>query len=150
MPQSHSQVIIHTIFSTKNRQPFIRPEIEPELFAYMADSIKRDGGIPLLINGVADHVHLLSTLPRTVTQAKLVENIKRNSSRWIKSKGVGYQKFAWQSGYGIFSVSPSKKASVEQYIANQKEHHKTETFQDEFRRFLRNHGLDWDERYVWD
>ena len=150
MAQSFSQIFVHAVFSTKKRYPFIKAEIESELFAYMGDSIKRLKGIPILINGIANHVHVFSTLPKLITVPKLIEELKRNSSRWIKSKGVSYQRFAWQNGYGAFSVSPSKKETVINYIANQKVHHKKMTFEEEYLKFLEEYGIDYDERYLWD
>ena len=107
-------------------------------------------GLPFLINGTADHVHILSTLPRTVTLAKYIEEIKRPSSRWIKTKGGMYSKFAWQNGYGAFSVSSSKVDAVKRYIAGQKEHHREVTFIEEFLEFLQKYNIEYDERYLWD
>lgn len=149
MPQSLAQIIVHIIFGTKTRQPFITAEIEPELFAYMGDTIKRNGGIPFLINGTKDHVHILCNMPRTVSLAKYIEEIKRNSSRWIKSKGVDYTDFAWQDGYGAFSVSSSKKKVVEKYIRDQKLHHKQLSFKEVLIRFFKEYGIQYDERYLW-
>ncbi len=150
MAQSLSQLFVHIIFSTKKHFPFIKPEIEGELFAYMGSTIKRLGGIPFLINGTSNHVHVFSTLPKTISLSKFVEEIKRNSSRWIKPKDPAYQKFAWQNGYGAFSVSSSKKETVIKYIANQKEHHQKVTFKEELIKFLKEYGVDYDERYLWD
>ena len=150
MAQSLSQLYTHIVFSTKKHFPFIKPAIEPELFAYMGDTIKRSGGIPFIINGMADHVHIFSTLPKTVALSKFIEDIKRNSSRWIKTKGVLYQNFAWQNGYAGFSVSSSKKDTVYRYIANQKGHHKTLTYKVEVLKFLQEYNIDYDERYLWD
>ena len=150
MAQSLAQVDIHIIFSTKGRYAFIEPTVEPELFAYMADTIKRLNGMPYLINGTADHVHILSSLPRTVPLSKFIEDIKRNSSRWIKTKQGLYQKFAWQSGYGAFSVSRSRHQAVKKYITAQKEHHRTITFKEEFLSFLEKYGVTYDEQYLWD
>jgi REP element-mobilizing transposase RayT len=150
MPQSLAQIYIHIIFSTKERYPFIHESIEQELFAYMGDTLKRCGGVPFLINGTADHVHLLSSMPRTISLSKYIEEIKRNSSRWIKTKDPHYEKFAWQSGYGAFSVSSSRKNSVSHYIASQKEHHRQVTFKEEFIAFLEKYDIEYDERYLWD
>ena len=116
----------------------------------MGDTIKRIGGIPFLINGTKDHIHVFTTLPKTISLAKFIEEIKRNSSRWIKSKGTGYQNFAWQNGYGAFSVSSSKKGIVIKYIANQKEHHKKQTFKEELLAFLNEYEIDYNEKYLWD
>jgi REP element-mobilizing transposase RayT len=150
MPQSLAQIYVHIIFSTKERYPFINESIEPELFAYMGDTIQRCEGVPFLINGTADHVHLLSSMPRTISLSKYIEEIKRNSSRWIKTKDRHYEKFAWQSGYGAFSVSSSRKDSVVHYIAGQKEHHRTITFKEEFIAFLEKYNIEYDEKYLWD
>lgn len=150
MPQSLAQIYVHIVFSTKERYPFIQTDVEPELYAYMADTIQRMGGVPYLINGMPDHVHVLSSLPRTVPLSKYIEDIKRNSSRWIKIKDGLYQKFAWQNGYGAFSVSSSRKNSVKQYIAGQKDHHRTMSFREEFLSFLQKYNVEYDERYVWD
>lgn len=116
----------------------------------MGNTIQRCEGVPFLINGMADHVHLLSSLPRTMSLSKYIEEIKRNSSRWIKTKDSQYEKFAWQSGYGAFSVSSSRKDSVVRYIAGQKDHHRTVTFKEEFIAFLEKYGIEYDERYLWD
>ena len=150
MSQSLAQIYVHIVFSTKDRYPIIEADIESQLHAYMADTIKRSGGIPYLINGTADHIHILSSLPRTMAFSKYVEDIKRNSSRWIKTKAVDYEKFAWQNGYGAFSVSSSKIDSVQSYIAGQKEHHRTVTFQDEFVAFLEKYGVEYNPEYLWD
>ena len=152
MPQSLTQVYLHIIFSTKKRYPFIEEAVEPELFAYIGDTIKRVGGMPFLINGVPDHIHILSSLPRTIMLSKYIEEIKRNSSRWIKTKGksLEYEKFAWQNGYGAFSVSHSRKDNVIRYIKEQKKHHRTVTFQEEYVAFLKKYNVEYDEKYVWD
>ena len=150
MAQSLSQMYTHIVFSTKRHYPFIKPDIEAELFAYIGDTIKRLGGIPFLINGTEDHIHVFSTLPKTISLAKFIEEIKRNSSRWVKPKAPGYKNFAWQNGYGAFSVSSSKKRIVIKYIANQKEHHKKQTFKEELRTFLDEYEIDYDEKYLWD
>jgi putative transposase len=150
MAQSLAQMYTHIVFSTKNRAPLINPEIEVELFAYMGNNIKRLKGIPFLINGTTDHIHVFSTLPRTVSLAKFIEDIKRNSSRWIKSKDPRYEEFFWQDGYGAFSVSASGKNAVIKYIANQKIHHKTNSFKDEFLAFLDKYEIEYDEKYLWD
>ena len=150
MPQSLAQIYLHVVFSTKNRYPFIERKVEHELYAFLGASIKRLGGISLSINGTSDHIHILALFPRTVTVADFIKDIKANSSRWIKTKGEEYQNFAWQDGYGIFSVSSSKKQVVTNYIAGQKEHHNKTTFKDEFLQFLNEYQIEYDERYVWD
>ena len=150
MPQSLAQIYVHIIFSTKGRNPFINENIEPELFAYMGNTIQRCEGVPFFINGMDDHVHVLSSLPRTISLSKYIEEIKRDSSRWIKTKGTQYEKFAWQIGYGAFSVSGSRKDAVMSYISGQKDHHRMVTFQEEFVAFLEKYGIEYDERYLWD
>ena len=120
------------------------------MHGYVA-TICRDQGADLVqVGGVADHVHILTTLPRTLSQAQLVEHIKKTSSKWIKTVAPRYHRFRWQRGYGAFSVSPSQVKSVLQYIDKQQQHHRTRIFQEEYRELLRKHGIDFDERYVWD
>jgi len=150
MPQSLSKVLVHIIFSTKNRHNFISKEIKDELCRYISGILKNIKSEPVMINGVSDHIHILCTLPRTITQAGLLEEIKKSSSKWIKTKYRSFEKFAWQSGYGIFSVSSSLIKNVVTYIKNQEEHHKKVTFQEEFILFLKKYNIEYDERYLWD
>lgn len=150
MPQSLTQMYVHIIFGTKYRYPFIKPEIEPELFSFMGGIIKRLNGIPILINGIEEHVHILSTLPKTVSLSKFVEEIKRNSSRWIKTKGLEYVDFKWQVGYAAFSVSKSKTKIVERYIARQKEHHRKQSSENELIGFYNVHGVNYNEQFLRD
>ena len=150
MPQSLSRVILHIIFSTKNRELWLDSEVRPRMHAYLA-TICRDLDAEFVqVDGVADHVHLVTTLPRTLSQAQLIEQIKKLSSKWIKALDVRYRGFFWQRGYGAFSVSPSQLDSVLEYVDKQQEHHCQRTFQEEYRELLRKHGVDFDERYVWD
>jgi putative transposase len=152
MPQSLSQVLVHLVFSTKHRRPFITENIEPELYAYIAKILFDECSSPaLIIGGTEDHLHILLVQSRTWAMAKIVEVIKKRSSKWIKTKGVVlFGTFQWQTGYGAFSVSVSNAEIVKRYIANQKEHHRKKSFQDEFRGILKTHDVDYDERYVWD
>jgi Transposase and inactivated derivatives len=150
MPQSLSKVILHIIFSTKNREPWLDRDVRPRMHAYLA-TICRDLGAELVrIGGVADHVHIVATLPRTMSQAEFIEQMKKASSKWVKALDAQYRGFFWQRGYGAFSVSPSQLDAVLQYVEAQPEHHRTRTFQDEYRELLRKHGVEFDERYVWD
>jgi len=150
MPQSLSKVVVHIIFSTKNREPWLDARVRPRMHAYLA-TICRDLGADFVnAGGVADHVHIVTTLPRTLSQAELIEQLKKTSSKWIKTLGTRHRGFAWQRGYGAFSVSPSQIDSVLQYINGQEEHHRTRTFQEEYRELLRKHGVIFDERYLWD
>jgi putative transposase len=104
----------------------------------------------LTINGTEDHIHILFSLSRVINMADLVEEVKTDSSKWIKTKGPEFRKFHWQRGYGAFSIGQSQVAAVKRYIARQKIHHRRVTFQDEYRKFLKSYGIEWDERYVWD
>ena len=150
MPQSLSKVIIHIIFSTKDREPWLDSDVRTRMHAYLATVCRDLGAEFVRIGGVADHVHIVTTLPRTVSQAQLVEQIKKASSKWIKAVDARYRGFFWQRGYGAFSVSPSQLDTVVQYVEGQQEHHRTCTFQEEYRELLRRHGIDFNERYVWD
>ena len=151
MPQSRARVVLHVVFSTKNRVPFLKePELRARRHAYMAGGLQNIGCEPILINGVEDHVHLLYNLSRTMTIAGLVEEAKKSSSKWMKEQGAAYGDFYWQGGYGAFSVSQSNVEQVRAYIATQEEHHRKVSFQDEFRALCRKHGVEIDERYVWD
>jgi len=150
VPQSLSKVIFHIIFTTKNREPWLDSNARPRMHAYLA-TVCRDLGAELVrVGGVADHVHIVTTLPRTVSQAQFIEQIKKASSKWIKDLDARYRGFFWQRGYGAFSVSPNQLDAVLQYVDAQQEHHRTRTFQEEYRELLRRHGIDFDERYVWD
>jgi putative transposase len=153
MPQSLNKVILHMVFSTKDRMPLIDAGIRPRLHAYMATVFREIDPTQCQayrVGGVADHVHIAGTLPRTVTVSKLFEIVKKESSIWIKKQGGAYEKFYWQAGYGCFSVAPSQLDQLIHYIDNQEDHHKTVTFQDEFRTFLSKYNIEYDERYVWD
>lgn len=149
MAQSLSKLYVHIIFHIKNNDVVIRPEDEQELYAYIGGIIKANESFPIKINGTENHLHILTTMSKNISLAKFVEEIKRNSSRWIKSKDKHYQYFAWQGGYAGYSVSQSKIAIVEKYIENQKGHHKTEKFQDEYIKFLREYDIDFDENFLW-
>jgi putative transposase len=150
MPQSLSKVILHIIFSTKNREPWLDSDIRSRMHAYLATICRDLGGDALLVGGVADHVHILRTLPRTLSQAQMIEQIKKPSSKSIKALEARYRGFFWQRGYASFSVSPSQLNAVLQYVQTQEEHHRTRTFQEEYRELLRRHGVEFDEQYVWD
>lgn len=150
MAQSLSSILIHLVFSTKDREPFITTEIEPELHAYMATIFQGCKSPSLLVGGTRDHIHALFVLSRTWTLADVVEEVKTNSSKWIKSKGQAYRQFHWQSGYGAFSIGQSQAQRVKAYITNQKEHHRRRTFQDELRALLKKYAVEYDKRYVWD
>lgn len=150
MPQSLARLHVHLIFSTKHRAPLLRDAVRDALHRYMAVVLQNLECPAKLINSVEDHVHILFALGRTVALSKVVEDIKKSSSKWIKTQGVEYADFAWQAGYGAFAVSESNIAAVREYIADQREHHRKKSFQEEYRAFLERHHVAFDERYVWD
>jgi REP element-mobilizing transposase RayT len=147
-----AKVIVHIVYSTKNRHPWLRdPELRSELYAYNATILKETVDSPaIFINGVEDHVHILCSLSRKFAIMDVIKKSKTETSKWIKKQGAAYGDFQWQSGYGIFSVSQSNVDQVKRYIANQEAHHNRISFQDEFRGLCKRHGIEIDERYVWD
>ncbi len=149
MPQSLSKILVHLIFSTKHREPVITPEVRPRLHAYMVGILDNLRSPSIQTGGVADHVHILFALGRTISPAEVVEQVKKSSSKWMKADG-GEPGFAWQAGYGAFSIGESQAEDVIRYIQGQEEHHRKTTFQDEFRKFLARYKVAYDERYVWD
>jgi putative transposase len=151
LPQSLAKIIVHIVFSTKDRRPFLRDKpLREELHRYLGGILTNLDGQPIIIGGVEDHVHILSTLSRTGTAAEMVKEAKRGSSLWLKTKSLDLHDFAWQNGYGIFSIGYSQVEEVRKYIAGQEEHHRIISFQDEFRKFLERYAVGFDERYVWD
>ena len=151
MPQSHAQVWLHVVFSTKNRTAYLRDKtVRNQMFRMLAHHVKEAGCVVATVGGHVDHVHLLAGLARTLKICTLIEVIKTETSKWAKNVDGGDKSFAWQSGYGVFSVSYSNLASVENYITNQEAHHAKRSYQDEFRLLCEKHGLEIDERYVWD
>ena len=150
MPQSFSAVLVHLVFSTKNREPTIRNSIESELHAYSTTVLKNADCPTFAVNGMSDHLHALFALSRVKTIAQVVEELKTSTSKWIKTKGPDFRGFHWQSGYAAFSVSRSNFDQVSDYIREQKQHHRERSFQDEFRTLLTKHDISFDERYLWD
>lgn len=150
MPQSLSLVIVQVVFTTKERQPFIVPNIRSALHAYLATVARNLHCEYHRVGGMADHVHLAIRLSRTITIATLVEQLKTSSSKWMKAQPAGQSAFAWQRGYGCFSVSPKDLDALRAYLDHQEEHHRVQTFQEEFRMFLDKYGIGCDEAYVWD
>jgi putative transposase len=150
MPQSLNLTLVHLVFSTKDRTPFLTPEVRPDLHAYLATVARHGDGECYRAGGVADHVHLAIRLSRTISIANLVSELKTSSSKWLKERSPALSKFSWQRGYASFSIGPRDLNAVIAYIDNQEEHHRTKTFQDEYRNFLRQYGIEFDERYVWD
>ena len=150
MPQSIDHVLVHLVFSTKDRRPLLRGGIRPALHAYLAGAVRAAGCVSLRVGGVEDHVHLAIRLSRTIPIASLVEDIKTTSSRWLKVHSPGLADFAWQRGYGVFSVGTRDIDVLVAYIDGQAEHHRTGGFQDEYRSLLDGLGVEYDERYMWD
>ena len=148
MSQSLSKVNLHCVFTTKYGLPTITDYVRNDLHAYIIGTLSNIGSYVHEIYANPDHIHVLCTLPRTITISKLISNIKTPSSKWLKAKGIN--NFAWQDGYGVFSVSQSKISVVKNYIINQQIHHKTISFKDEFRKLLNEYEVEFDERYIWD
>jgi REP element-mobilizing transposase RayT len=150
MPQSLSNVYVHITFSTKHRNPFIDDTIKHELWTYLGGICKKLECYPIRVGGYNDHIHICCTLSKKITQIKLLEEVKKESSKWMKTKGKQYENFYWQDGYGIFSVNPSEVEKVVEYIDNQEEHHRKRTFQEELLIFLKKYKVQYDERYLWE
>jgi REP element-mobilizing transposase RayT len=148
MPATHLSLHFHIVFSTKDRHPFIADEWQNRLHEYLGGLIRAADGIPEAIGGTADHVHLLVGLRATHAPALFVQDIKQTSSRWVHET-IGMKNFAWQPGYGAFTVSTSNCDAVKEYIANQAEHHRTKTFQEEYVAFLEKHRVEFDGKYLW-
>ena len=149
MPQSLANVLLHLIFSTKNREPMIAYDLTAPLHGYVDGILDNLGSPSVQTGGTRDHVHVLFAQSRTLTIAKVVEEVKKSSSKWMKADG-GVAGFSWQAGYGAFSIGESQVDAVIRYIQGQEEHHRKVTFQDEFRKFLERYKVAYDERYVWD
>jgi putative transposase len=149
MSQSISKLYIHLIFHIKNNMCYIKPEDEKELYSYIGSLVKISKSIPIIINGTENHIHVLCIMSKNISLSDLLEDIKKNSSRWIKTRGIHYQKFAWQGGYSGYSVSHSKVEVVNKYIENQKIHHEHQTFAEEYIQFLKENEIDYNEDYLW-
>lgn len=150
MPQSFFKVGAHLVFSTKNRLKFLDGNIVGPTHAYLATLLRNKGCGQVVVGGTDDHVHVFFTLPKSEEPVKLIQVIKQETSKWIKDSFDGYREFAWQRGYGMFSVSPQYFSEVIAYINNQETHHQKVSFQDEFRMFLKKYHETYDEAYVWD
>ena len=140
----------HLVFSTKHREPLILDSWQQRLFNYIGGIIRQQGGQLLAAGGMPDHIHLLAAISKTVAISDALRDIKANSSKWIHDEIPQQAGFAWQSGYGAFSVSFSNIEAVRQYLANQKEHHRVRSFQEEFLELLHRHEIEFDERYMWE
>ena len=150
MPQSLAKNLIHLVFSTKARERLLDPSVRPRLHDYLAGILQDLESPALVINSVADHVHVLLNLHRTRALSAVVMELKRGSSKWLKAQGPQFAGFHWQDGFGAFSIGQSAVDEVRRYIEQQEEHHRVKTFQDELRAFLRRYQLEYDERYLWD
>jgi REP element-mobilizing transposase RayT len=150
MGHTFTNLLTHVIFSTKDREPYIDAELKPEMYAYLGGMVREIKGKAFSINGTADHVHLLLSLPPTIPLSEAMKTLKANSSRWVSSKWKSRHDFGWQIGYGAFSVSKSNVPNVIEYIQTQEEHHRKVTFKEELTEFLRKHEIEYDERYIWE
>ncbi len=150
MGQSLSQLYVHLTFGTKNRHPLIKEEFKASLHAYIAGTLKKYESPAIVINSVADHVHILFRLSKNQPLAKVIEEVKKSSSGWAKEQNKGHIQFAWQTGYGAFSVSSSVLEKVKNYITNQKQHHKRITYQEEVEEFVRKYDIiEYKHEYFW-
>jgi REP element-mobilizing transposase RayT len=150
MPQSFTCLHCHLIFSTKGRAPWLAADLTPRLYEYMGGILRQEKSHLLAAGGTADHVHLLASLSKELSVSDTLRLIKANSSKWIHETFPDQRHFAWQVGYGAFTVSYSHLGHVKRYIASQAEHHRTRTFQEEFIAFLKRHSIEYDERYLWE
>jgi REP element-mobilizing transposase RayT len=150
MGRTYTQLLNHVVFSTKERRPFLTVELRDRLFPYIGGVIRHLDGVPLLINGVADHVHLLARVPAKIAVSELVGKIKSNASKWVHETFAEHWDFAWQLGFAAFSVSCSQKQSVLDYIGSQEEHHRKISFKEELIAFLKKHEIEYDKRYIFE
>ena len=148
MPNTYSALYYHLVFSTKDRAPLITPDIEQRLWEYLGGIIRDNDGVALRIGGVEDHIHLLIAMTPSTAPSRMVQQIKGGSAKWIHTNFPSLAGFAWQDGYGAFTVSRSALDEVGRYIDRQREHHRHVTFAEEYRAFLDKHGVEYDERYL--
>ena len=151
MAQSLSQLYLHLVFSTKNHAPFLREQVlRANTHAYLAGTCRKLYCPSLVVGGIADHVHILYRLAKDVSVSVFIRELKRSSSQWVKTEDERLSDFHWQNGYGAFSVSPGHVDGLRKYIVGQEEHHRQESYQEEFRRLLKKYGIAYEEQYVWD
>jgi len=150
MSHTYTSLLFHCTFSTKKRNPWLTPEIRGRLWSFMGGIAREQGFVALTVGGTVDHAHMFISLPSTLAVAKAVQLVKAGSSGWISKTFPGLRGFRWQEGYGAFSISVSHKADTIAYIEKQEEHHRHKTFQEEYIAFLKKHGIEYDERYIWD
>jgi len=150
MAGTFTKLLYHIVFSTKHRRPLILPSLREQLYPYIGGIVRADQGVLLRIGGMPDHVHLVTRFKADVSVATMVRLIKTNSSKWVhEAHGQGME-FGWQTGYGAFTVSASRLAAVQDYVRRQEQHHRRRTFQEEFVGMLKRHGVEYEERYLWD
>jgi REP element-mobilizing transposase RayT len=149
MANTYTSLHYHVIFSTKNREPWLAPDIEQRVWSFIGGVARTHKMTALQVGGVEDHVHALVTAPPTIAPAQIAQYLKGDSSKWIHEAFSSLRSFGWQDGYGGFTVSKSNIPDVISYIQNQREHHRKKTFQEEYLEFLHRHGVEYDERYVW-
>ena len=150
MANTYTALHYHLVFSTKNRERWITPDVEARIWAYLGGIAKENAMHPIQIGGIEDHVHVLLGAPATLAPSKIAQLIKGGSSAWIHGTFPNMTGFAWQDGYGAFSVSKSSVPDVARYIQNQRQHHRTKTFQEEYLAMLQKHQIHYEERYLWD
>jgi REP element-mobilizing transposase RayT len=150
MPQSLSKIILHIVFSTKNRMNMIHPDIIAKLHTYLAEACRSHGSEAYRVGGIENHIHIACRLPRTLTVGKLLEEIKKSLSAWIKNQEPKCKEFAWQTGYGAFSLGQSQIDSLIRYISRQKEHHQKKSFKEELLELVRKYKIEYNEQYLWD
>jgi REP element-mobilizing transposase RayT len=150
MPSTYTNLLYHIVFSTKDRIPLITDEFKEELYRYIGGIVRAEGGVQLEIGGVTDHVHILAKIKPAISVSEMLAKLKANSSKWINDHKMKFRKFGWQEGYAAFTVSESQVAVVREYIRNQQEHHRKQTYQEEFVALLERHGIEYDPQYLWD
>lgn len=150
MAHSYTRLLYHSIFSTKDRQPMVDDKLKARLHPYTGGIIRELRGTAIAIDGMEDHVHILALLPAAKSVADVLRTVKTNSSGWVHKTWPQRTDFAWQIGYAGFTVSESNVEEVRRYLLNQKEHHRHMTFQEEYIAFLKRHGIEYDDRYIWD
>ncbi len=150
MPSTYTNLLYHIIFSTKDRIPLISAEFEEELYRYIGGIIRTEGGVQLEIGGTTDHIHILAKFKPAISVSEMLAKIKANSSKWLNENKVKLRKFGWQEGYAAFTVSESQAPTVREYIRNQEEHHRKQTYQEEFVALLERHAIEYDPCYLWD
>jgi REP element-mobilizing transposase RayT len=149
MAQTLTKLLVHVVFSTKHRDPLITEAVAPELHNYLCGIARNHESPVLAVGGMPDHVHLLVSQSKNIAVASLLQNLKKDSSKWIKTKGPTFADFTWQEGYGAFTIGESQVGTLRRYIDRQAEHHRTMSFQDELRAILTKYKVPYDEQYVW-